>query len=325
MEDIPTEIYIHILSYLDVDTEVGNVSELETSKILEVFPRELYLKDWIQLFTLRFPKFIHNNLNKYDVKNIYLELVLLGSLLNYINKSREIEPPLKFRTAVRYLMINKFIDKRCEDNLRSSAIAKLDDIDLLYIYHLHNGEPTEFFIKYFDHYLTVFIYNNSAKILDFIFTGVSLNKIDTQILIPKAIKKSFLEGDITINTTKIIFSHVSLPFKKKISILLYYHSENMESYNYILNTLPINFDDECKEYLKESFDKYILNESYRCNTFIPVWNKCSNQLEIDDIVSIYIKTLFAVDSKNPTRSEIVFMVTEMAQHPIVRKKCRVKF
>lgn len=315
MDIIPTEIYITILSYLDVDTEVIDGSELETTKVLQAFPRELSQKDWVQLFTLRFPKLYHKSLYQYDVPLVYLELILLEPVVYTIKYSGKINDPTKFRHALKYLMINLFIFSSIE------TIAELDDIDLLFINRLRqdsNGKiiPTEYFTDNLGDELLYFIYQNSVNILNYIFSNdIITSNEDVDVIIEEV----YRNATIDLKTTKVIFKHNKIRFGTMIDILLYYESEDMESYNYIFEMLPTVPENTIEELL----NNYTDTDDIRYDTFIPIFDKYKNQLEENDIIAFYSNFMTSFNTAYLGESSIkniLYIVTELAQHPIIKRK-----
>lgn len=80
MDTLPNEIYLQILSYLDIDN-CG--FRLDTVALLKSFPREFTVNEVCQLFKLRFPEYFIQSLYTDDnIGFIHLDLLNLKSALD---------------------------------------------------------------------------------------------------------------------------------------------------------------------------------------------------------------------------------------------------
>lgn len=305
MNIIPKELYLGILSYLDVSTEVKNTSQLETLKVIEAFPLELTNNDWIYLFTLRFPRWYKKSLYHLNTKEIYLELLIMEPILYDLTDSGNVSNPEQFPQALKYLMLEGFIREDTE------TIAELDDVDLLYLKHVRQDlERKIYATNKLDDDIIVFFYENSINILKYIFEHKLYDENNTK----KYIMEAYENGNIKLYTTELIFKYINFNENELIGILLYYESNDMNSYNYIFDKLPEYIDPKLigKRLTDYSEERYVLDN------FVPLWDKYNSLLLIDDIIEIYQNFIYHSDPRVQRQDDLLSLITLIAQHQSIK-------
>ena len=312
MDWLPKEIIINILQYLDVNTENTENTDLDTISLLNVYPIELTNNDWGYLFSLRFNKYFTKYLytSNTDIKDIYLEMLLLEPVLHYLEDNVEdnmydIYNHLNVKNALKYLMLRGFIYPDVH------AIANIDDIELLYLDYIRQDINGKLYsTEKLDDHLIVFIADNSLRILEHIFK----NKLYNEDNIKGYILEAYQNGLINLNTTKLIFKYITFTNSELLDILIYYDSNEMESYYYIFDMLP---DDIDVEYLS----RHLINYSeYHQNfdTFEPLWNKYSDTLSVDDLIKIYQNFNYQTDKRVGGQDDLFSLITLVAQHTVIK-------
>lgn len=321
MDNLPTEIFVTILSYLDIKHKMGE--HLDTINLLKAYPNiQINQKEWGQLFALRFPQFFNQNLYQYDVYDVYIGCIKLkpklGQLIQFVNF--HFYPKY---IAPSYLIRNKLI------LYDAFTIALIDDADLLYGNYIeYNSDGNLIFTKLIledlSKNLGTFIRFKSVNIIELLFSKVI--KLDTYTReVKSAIFSAYLNHQIDQKTTEIIFKHYALDFVDKFTILLSI-KELSNSYGCIFGTLPDQISEsEIKDITKKIIG-YTINNNFFDETFIPLWRKYSHLLPPKDIIEIYRSFLHDLDInmycdyENKKDKNIIYIITEIAQHPIIRKK-----
>lgn len=302
MDIIPTEIYMTILSYLDTKTtpflltgkttKSQEISELETFKTIEAFPRELSQNNWAQLFILRYPEYLTQNLYQYNIRDVYLELLAMGSG-NVLFLSRH-------KTAVRYLLLNGFIPY----NKQIVAISKLDDPSLLGIFEEIPSSS-----------LSQFIIDDSIKIVEEILSkGIQISTDNEELY--DIFHGLYLDYDVSLEMTEVIFKYVEFPEEDLVGILLFGNLKP-ELNNFIFSKLKgtpdiVMLTDRLIDY-SSTYDDY--------DKFIPIWNIYNKLLSKEDIIKIYKNFMYQTNYKlEDKQNKLYSIITEIAQHPVIKEK-----
>lgn len=321
MDNLPTEIFVTILSYLDIKHKIGE--QLDTINLLKTYPNiQINQKEWGQLFALRFPQFFNQNLYQYDVYDVYIGCIKLkpklGQLIQFVN--------LHFHPkyiVLDYLIRNKLI------RYDMYIIACIDNVDLLYGNYIeYNSDGKLVFTKLIlddlSNHLKTFIGFKSVNIIELLFSKVI--KPDTYTReVKSAIFSAYLYHEINQKTTEIILKNYTLDFVDKFTILLSI-KELSDSYSCIFGTLPDQIGESEIKDITKKFIGYATTNTFFDETFIPLWRKYSHLLPPRDIIEIYrcflddLDINMHFDYENKKDKNVIYIITEIAQHPIIRKK-----
>src|SRR5436190_7509545 len=120
MEELPTELYLQIGSYLNKTQDFAN--------FLNIFPRELSNKDYLYLFTLQYKTWYTPNIINYDIKELYVEFsgikTIIGTNFERLHFELILENPKNYQRIIKYLVVNDLIFINLKD------ICILDDIEI---------------------------------------------------------------------------------------------------------------------------------------------------------------------------------------------------
>jgi len=143
--DLPKELHTIIVSYLDDFRDVDNYQSVYNTI------------EWNELIRLRYPEFHTLNLNKYNNKYIYYDLIM------HKCKNWEIYIPVFTETA-EYLFINGLMSPL---KISLEQISKYDSIE---IFKLNQ--------KYVDSLFKYYIANDYHKLIEYILNNKLLNSKD---------------------------------------------------------------------------------------------------------------------------------------------------
>jgi hypothetical protein len=302
---------------LDQDSEIVPIENLETTHMLEVFPQEMELINWVTVFNLRFPQYYSKDLyiyGTYGVRSIYLELLLIPKALlegAFYNETFYDDNTPAYKHAHKYLMLKDFI------STKFNIVTKMDDIDLFKkIYEKNFEGPAAF--KQISTYMFDLVDSNSMNILKYIFeNGLYQPEEDDDEFWKNEIYRES-NDDLNLQMTKILFENVNYSEYDKIWILTRYGSENRKSYDYILNTLKEITDNDLFFNLLTHYDRYdiIFAENFRA-----LWNKFGNVFTSEQIIKLYHGFSIAVSQSEKINMKDVLKITALiAHHPVIEKE-----
>jgi len=240
MYSFPSELITIICSYIDSYFDLDSYEHIFESRI-----------DWTNLIVLNYPQFYHVNVNKHNVKYIYLDLISYNSDWNNFIPAH--------KDTFKYLLLNNLLDSFYDLPLK--FIFRYDDVE---IYDLISHKELT------NHHITQCISNNSCNILRHImleFPSVTLyNKLLTA-----------LDNDhysiIKMNTVKIVIQGINFKNLDEINYLNILSLKKSQTviFEYLLGLLPSNITDITSFNGKLKF--ILIHGSVYSNYLIAFYNK----------------------------------------------------
>ena len=292
MNTLPHELHVFIGSFLN------HIDLLKYTANLDLKFTET---DYLQLMNYNYPTMICQDIIKYDITNIYTELLKLDSIINsymrhnFNNYNKCLKLHIDhndvigyyFNNLIKYLMMNNFI------GFRKAVISIQDDVDMF-----------KRFRDNFDGNYEDFLYNGSINIIKCLTE-------DNYVFDYNLILDVFKHQDIDLDIVKLVTKTYDSYNLFELMILC----EEIDTATYLLSLINIDqtYSDKINTILIKNI-KYM----YHYSIFELIYSNFKHLSTDNIILQIYDKLLMS-ESKG-FGTDRIKIITKLANHPMVREK-----
>ena len=264
--------------------------------------------DYNIIFKLKFPTLYHNNINKYNIEDIYLDLLrvseeysIFKTIIKTLNPNKVdiLDKMFTYGYTKDKVFINqtlKYLNENGHINMTINLISLMDDVEVFKSYINKYIKDDDLELSDFSYFMD----NNSHNILEYIFTDESIKPyVDTIILSLKDyLTEEYTNYYMDIETTKLLIKNLALNNDDFIDILeeYYYDAEEdqFDTFYYILDLVDIKTQiNKIINLITILFDK--INNYERIRS---VYNKFYNLFSRDDILKLYKNIVTVISNYN---------------------------